>query len=286
MLVFSCLNKVFSMSLDLTPVSTLIFDLDGVVWRGEAPVAGAPRSLAKLRAAGLRCLYATNNSSRPPQFYASKLNAMGIEAAPASVVTSATATASYLERHLPHGFSVYVVGESGLRESLRGIGARVIGDAQIDAEAVSRVDCVVAGIDREFSYEKLKRAQAFLGRGAQFIATNRDSTFPLENGVAPGSGSIVAAIATAAEREPLSMGKPEPGMLLGILESYGLQPEQAAMVGDRLDTDIACAHRAGIGALFVATGVTPMPLARAASGEQRPHLCFDDLPALCAALGL
>jgi 4-nitrophenyl phosphatase len=267
---------------DLSSVSTFVFDLDGVIWRGESPVPGARESVAKLRAAGRRCLYATNNSSRQPDFFVAKLGAMGIETIAGDIVTSATATALYLSRHMPTGFSVYVVGEEGIAALLRGIGAHVV----TDQEPAERVDCVVVGIDRAFNYAKLQRAQHFLLQGAKFIATNRDSTFPIEGGVVPGSGSIVAAVATAAEMEPLSMGKPEPGMLLAILEQYGLKPEQAAMIGDRLDTDIACGHRAGIGSIFVATGVTPMETAQQASGELRPHLFFEDLPALCTALNL
>ncbi|MBW3634883.1 MAG: HAD-IIA family hydrolase [Armatimonadetes bacterium] len=269
------------MSFDLASVSTFIFDLDGVIWRGQAPVVGAVASLATLRAAGRKCLFATNNSSRPPDFYAQKLRDLGIAAAPSDVVTSATATALHLSRHMTRGFSVYLIGEEGIAGALEDIGARVVRD-----EAIESVDCVVVGIDREFSYAKLNRAQQFLLRGAVFIATNRDATFPLENGVSPGTGSIVAAVATATGREPISMGKPDPQMLLAILESENLAPQQAAMIGDRLDTDIACANRAGIGAIFVATGVTPMPVAREAQGEQRADLFFEDLPALCAALGL
>lgn len=277
--------KFFLVNLDLSTVSTFVFDLDGVVWRGDSVVPGAPESLAKLRSAGHRCLFATNNSSRAQEYYAQKLAGMGIVAAPEDIVTSATATALYLSRHMPAGFSVYVVGEEGIALALEAIGAHVFRYENV-TEAKGRVDCVVAGIDRSFTYDKLKYAQQFLLHGAKFIATNRDATFPVEEGVVPGSGSIVAAIATAAGQEPLSMGKPEPGMLLAILETYGLQPSQAAMIGDRLDTDIACAHRAGIGAIHVATGVTPTETAREATGELRPHLFFEDLPDLCVALGL
>jgi 4-nitrophenyl phosphatase len=274
-------------TLDLSAISTFVFDLDGVVWRGDSPVPGASESLAKLRAAGYRCLFATNNSSRPPQFYAQKLADMGIEATPDDIVTSASATAIYLSRHLPTGFSAYIVGEEGIALALEGIGARIVRHDDSLSEANERVDCVVAGIDRFFTYEKLKRAQQFLLGGAKFIATNRDATFPIEGGgVVPGAGSIVAAIATAAGQEPLSMGKPEPGMLLAILEKYGLEPLQVAMIGDRLDTDIACAHRAGIGAIHVSTGVVPTQAALEATGELRPHVCFEDLPELCQALPL
>ncbi|PQV63749.1 4-nitrophenyl phosphatase [Abditibacterium utsteinense] len=275
------------MNLDLAAVSTFIFDLDGVIWRGDAPVTGAPESLARLRQAGRRCLFASNNSSRIPQFYAEKLSAMGIPAAPEDVVTSSTATALYLSQHFPRGFSAYVVGEEGIVRALESIGARVISDDEISQSAgIQSVDCVVAGIDRAFNFEKLKRAQQFLLAGAQFIATNRDATFPVENGVFPGAGSIVAAIETAAGTAAISMGKPQPGMFLAILESYGLQPAQAAMIGDRLDTDIAGANRAGIGAIFVATGVTSLQTALEAKGEERPDAHFEDLPALCRALKL
>jgi len=267
-------------NLDFHAVSTLIFDLDGVIWRGEAPVPGASDSVASLRASGVRCLFATNNSSRPPLFYAQKLGAMGIDAAPDAIVTSSSATALHLSKHLPPGFSAYVVGEAGIALALQSIGAVLVD------ENAEKADCVVAGIDRDFHYSKLRAAQKFLLGGAQFIATNRDATFPVEGGVLPGAGSIVAAIATASGTEPLSMGKPEPAMLLTILEDYGLTPTQAAMIGDRLDTDIACANRAGIGAIFVATGVTPMELARQAKGEMRPDAFFEDLPALVAALNL
>lgn len=282
-----CGAKFFPVTLDLSAISTFVFDLDGVVWRGDTVIPGAPESLAKLRAAGYRCLFATNNSSRQPLFYAQKLGNMGIEATSDDIVTSSTATALYLSRHLPAGFSAYVVGEEGIAMALESIGARVVSHSDSGEEAAESVDCVVAGIDRAFSYEKLKRAQQFLLGGATFIATNRDSTFPIEGGgVVPGAGAIVAAVATAAGREPLSMGKPEPGMLLAILEKYGLEPSQAAMIGDRLDTDIACAHRAGIGAIHVATGVVTTQTALEASGELRPHLCLEDLPALCRALQL
>ena len=137
--------------------------------------------------------------------------------------------------------------------------------------------CVVAGIDRQFSYSRLNRAQQLILRGAHFVATNRDATFPLENGVAPGAGSIVAAIATASGQKPVVAGKPEPLGLQLILQEHNLRPEQAAMVGDRLDTDIACAHRAGIAALYVATGITTLQEAQNAEGELRPHACFADV---------
>jgi len=266
---------------NLSRVAAWIFDLDGVIWRGNSPIEGAAQSVEKLRAAGKRCLFATNNSARAPEHFAARLNEMGIRASPEDVVTSATATAFYLSVHLPRA-RVFVVGEDGVQGLLRDVGAHVV--TVENAEQFAEVDCVVAGIDRSFTYEKLRLAHSYIGRGARFIATNRDATFPVEGGVVPGAGSIVAAIETASGVVPLSMGKPAPAMLLGILERLNLSPDEAAMVGDRLDTDIACGARAGIGTVCVATGVTSLEEAREATGELRPDLVFRDLPDMMAAL--
>ena len=230
---------------------------------------------------GKRPLFATNNSSRAPEYFAQRLQAMNINAAPEDVVTSATATAFYVRSHWPRA-RVFVVGEEGVQTLLREAGAQVV--TIEDAHEAQSVDLVVAGIDRSFTYEKLRLAQKFILSGAKFIATNRDATFPVEGGVVPGAGSIVAAIECASGVVPLSMGKPEPAMLLGILERFGLRPDEAAIVGDRLDTDIACGARAGIGTVCVGTGVTSLEVAQKARGELKADLLFADLPALLRAM--
>jgi len=265
----------------LARVSTWIFDLDGVIWRGESPIKGAAASVERLRQMGKRPLFATNNSSRAPEYFAQRLQAMNINAAPEDVVTSATATAFYVRSHWPRA-RVFVVGEEGVQTLLREAGAQVV--TIEDAHETQSVDLVVAGIDRSFTYEKLRLAQKFILSGAKFIATNRDATFPVEGGVVPGAGSIVAAIECASGVVPLSMGKPEPAMLLGILERFGLRPDEAAIVGDRLDTDIACGARAGIGTVCVGTGVTSLEVAQKARGELKADLLFADLPALLRAM--
>ena len=270
------------LSLDSLPhVRAFIFDLDGVIWRGASPIEGAAASVERLKALGKQCFYATNNSARAPRWFAERLNAMGILATPGEVVTSATATASYVGREFP-GARVFVVGEDGVQGLLRDAGARVFvaGDVAEDEP----IEVVVAGIDRGFTYEKLRLAQQFILKGARFIATNRDATFPVEGGVVPGAGSIVAAISAASHTVPLSMGKPEPTMLLEILTQFGLDKSEAVMVGDRLDTDIACGARAGIGTILVETGVTTPEAARAATGEEKPDLIFADLRALLRAV--
>ena len=266
---------------DLTTLSALIFDLDGVIWRGHTPIDGAVESVARLRAAGKKCFYCTNNSSLSQSAFAERLRGIGLELDPQDVISSGWATAQFLAKQYPDGFSVFVVGEDGLKDTLRAVGAKVLGDEEAE-NAVA--DCVVAGIDRQFTYDKLRRAQQQILRGARFVATNRDATFPVESGIVPGSGSIIAAIATAGGTEPLTVGKPEPLMLQLCVENFGLDPRRTAMVGDRLDTDIACAHRAGLPALLVTTGVTSREGGEAARGEEKPDAIFDDLPALCRAM--
>ncbi len=280
------------------PVSHLrafIFDLDGVLWRGSEPIAGAAESVMRLRAAGRRCFYCTNNSRRRPADFANTLRAMGIELQDDEVMTSSTATALYLSSQFPAPFTAYVVGEAGLRDALRGVGAHIITDETdanngvVETHDSAAVDCVVTGIDRVFNYDKLRRAQGFILGGAQFVATNRDATFPVPrevepHGVVPGAGSIVAAIETASGVAPTTIGKPQPAMAHLLMEKFGLKPDETAMVGDRLDTDIVSARRSGIGALFVATGVNSTEQARRATGEELPDALFDDLPALCRAV--
>lgn len=271
----------FEENFDLKSLSALIFDLDGVVWRGHTPIAGAVESIALLRAAGKKCFYCTNNSSLSQPAFADRLRAIGLELGDEDVISSAWATAQFLANEYSAGFSVFVVGADDLKDTLRAVGARIFSDEEAEHDTA---DCVVAGIDRQFTYEKLRRAQQQILRGARFIATNRDATFPVETGIVPGAGSIIAAIATAAGAQPLTVGKPEPLMLQLCVEKFGLDPRRTAMVGDRLDTDIACAHRAGLPALLVTTGVTSRAGGETATGEEKPDGIFDDLPALCRAV--
>jgi phosphoglycolate phosphatase-like HAD superfamily hydrolase len=182
------------------------------------------------------------------------------------------------------------VGEDGLTSALRKVGARIVSDREADGDGDNSsqfpVDCVVAGIDRHFTYDKLRLAQRFIMNGARFVATNRDSTFPVADGVVPGAGSIVAAIETASGVTPMTVGKPQPLMMHLLLQKFGLVPGETAMVGDRLDTDIVAARRAGIGAIFVATGVNTLAEAQGARGEYKADALFENLPALCVAMNV
>lgn len=267
----------------MNDVRALIFDLDGVIWRGQTPIPGAVEAVLKLRGSGRRCLYATNNSRLLQSEFAERLRGIGLELEDEEVVTSAAATAWHLQSHFQgRKFSAYVVGEHGIKTELERIGGDVL--SETDADLMASCDAVVVGIDRFFSYEKLRLAQKLLLRGALFIATNSDWTFPTEDGVIPGAGSIVASVQAASQIEPLIIGKPSPAMLLGALERFGLEASTCVMVGDRLDTDIACGHRAQMRALWVATGVHTREQAQSARGDEKPDVMFENLSELADAV--
>ena len=266
-------------SVNLSEITTFIFDLDGVLWRGNTAIEGAIAAVKKLREAGKRCLFCTNNSSSTPAHYVEKLNDMGLHVKESDVLTSSWVTAHYLSGHFTGPFLAYVVGEEGIYSSLQKIGARIVPDSDLDS--IQSVDCVVVGIDREFNYKKLHHAQRLIQNGALFIATNRDGTYPVEDGVRPGAGSIVAAVEAASGITPVTVGKPRSVMVDLALQKLNLKPDEVAFVGDRLDTDIACARRAGITAICVLTGVTSEEKAVRARGELRPHYIYATLTDLC-----
>ena len=261
-------------AVNLSHIKVWVFDLDGVIWRGNSAIEGAAPAVAALQARGCRAMFASNNSTRTPQFFSDKLRQMDIQAAPADIVTSTTVTVAYLQKRFAHGGRIFIVGEAGLRAQLESAGFEVTQKTDGDLEDVI---AVVVGLAREFCYADVARAQSYILGGALFIATNRDATFPIEGGVLPGAGAVVAAIETASGSVPATMGKPEPTMLRQIVEASKLQNDQVAMIGDRLDTDIACAHRAGVGSVWVATGVVNWETARAAQNEEKPNFLFNDL---------
>ncbi len=275
-------------NLDFSTLSAFIFDLDGVIWRGATAIAGAVESISRLQNAGKHCVYCTNNASSTPADYVEKLASLGIKAQEDDIMTSALATALYLSSQLTGQFSAYVVGEEGLVSMLRKTGARVVTmqgmnpiTNDIIEDTAFPVDCVVVGIDRSFNYDKLRLAQRFIMNGARFIATNRDATFPVLDGVVPGAGAIVSAIETASGTSPLTVGKPQALMPMLLMQRFGFKAETTAFVGDRLDTDMVAAHRANLSAIFVATGISTREAAERARGQQKPDAILADLPELC-----
>ena len=247
-----------------------IFDLDGVLYRGEDAIDGAAETLARFRALPSPPLlfFLTNNSTQARRDYAAKLTRLGMPCSEGEIVTSASATAAYLQGQGAAGRSALVVGGHGIREELTRVGMEIIpADAAIETHA----DFVVVGLDRQFTYHTLWRAQQAILRGAAFVATNRDDSYPVEGGqVIPGGGAMVAAIEACTETTPLVIGKPEPYGLQAILDAAGVSPAEALMIGDRLDTDVLCGNRLGVPTVLVLTGVTSEAKVRQAPPEMQP----------------
>jgi phosphoglycolate/pyridoxal phosphate phosphatase family enzyme len=263
------------------PLSRLdlsIFDIDGVIVRGKLPMPGAAEAVAFLRGRGVAVRFLTNNSTLTRQHYADMLSAMGIPCQPDEVMNSAHATALYLlERNLAKG-DIVVVGETGLIEELANAGIPAVHWSRAE-----RADAVVVGLDRQFNYEALKKAQQWILDGAAFVASNRDGSYPVEDGLIPGAGSVVAAIEAAAATKPHLVGKPNTFMLDKVMAEVGAEPQSTLLIGDRLETDIELGRRAGAWTALVLTGVTDRQAADKLPPARRPHIILEtlrDLPAL------
>jgi len=246
----------------------LLFDLDGVLYRGEEPVPAAPAALAELRRAGARPVFLTNNSSRTPEQVAGKLRGLGIEADPAEVVTSALATAELLAAR--GGGSAFVVGQDGVRRALADAGLEVV-DGEPD-----HADLVVVGFDGSVTYDRLKTACLLVQRGARLVATNPDASYPAGDGLWPGAGALLAVITTTTGATPEVVGKPfAPLFEAALARGGGGRP---LVVGDRLDTDIEGAVRLGWDSMLVLTGVSTR--SQAGADGPRPTYVAEDVGAL------
>ncbi|MHB9037358.1 MAG: HAD-IIA family hydrolase [Armatimonadota bacterium] len=266
------------MELTNTDRFTYVFDLDGVIYRGYEPQPHAKEVLLALRSRGHAVRFYTNNAAKSRQFYVSKLESMGIPTPIGDIMTSSYATALYFIEKNAIGKTVYRIGERGMAEEFEAVGMKVLYD---DDEPNAKIDFVTVGIDREFHYRKLARAQKAILDGAQFIATNEDATFPVEGGaLMPGGGCMVAAVRTATGIEPFVVGKPETYAYDKILELTNCPPERSIMIGDRLETDIMVGNRAGAQSVLVLTGVTSREQAESAMGELKPDRIIDTLEEL------
>lgn len=270
----------------------VIFDLDGVVYRGEEPVPGAADLVNALRRSGRLVRFATNNSSATRAEYVARLAGHGIAATTEEIVTSSYATLEHIDAHLPQVRRVLAIGAPGLVAELRdgGLDVTPVTDAAPadwnGGPLPARYDAVVSGLDRLIDYRRLGIAAAAIREGALFIATNADVRYPTPEGFAPGAGAIVAALATVSGVEPLVIGKPQPAMFQAILEHDGVPATDALVIGDNPDADIIAARRAGIASVLVLTGVVDAAAARALEGDRRPDHVAPGPAAVAELLGL
>lgn len=243
----------------LREIDAYLIDLDGTLYRGNEVIADAPAFVEWLQASGKKYLYVTNNSSRTPEQVAEHLQHLGIPAEAGHVFTSSQVAAEYIRSDERTGKRVFPVGEIGLYTALREAGCEIVEDGP--------ADYVVQGIDREFSYEKLKKASLLIQGGATFISTNVDKALPTEHGLLPGSGSLAAAIRTASGTDPLVMGKPAARMIDFAVERLGVPKERAVVVGDNLETDILAGVNADVRTVLVLTGFSKQEHIAGAEGQ-------------------
>lgn len=265
------------MSTSNIKIKHLIIDMDGVLWRGDTPLPGLNAFFDTMAELAIGFVLATNNASKTAVQYVEKLARFGIELPANRILTSAEATAQYLSHYHPSGAKAYVVGESGLELAMQAYGFVLINsDGFVGAE--DRADVVVVGMTREVCYRQLANAALLINHGAQFVGTNPDVTFPSEIGLLPGAGSLLAFLSTATGQQPLIIGKPNRGVFDEALKRLEAIPAETAMVGDRLNTDIAGGRAAGLKTILLMTGITRDQDLH--DSEIKPDWIFRDLPAL------
>jgi HAD superfamily hydrolase (TIGR01450 family) len=249
----------------------LLLDLDGTVWVGDSAVDGAVEAVAALREAGRSVAFLTNDVRQAPEEFVRKLWGLGVRAALDEIVTAGAA----LQFHLAErgGGSAYVIGSRALVDHVAAAGMRIANRT----EFATRADVVVVGGHTGFDYEELRIATQAVLRGAELIGATRDLTYPMPDGPWPGTGAVLAAVEAAAGRPAdRTIGKPEPGMYAAALDRLG--PGRVLAVGDKLDTDVAGARRAGLDSALVLTGATSR--AEADAADPRPTHVAASLGAL------
>ncbi len=236
-----------TVDLKLNTIRGVVLDMDGVLWRDAITLPDAPFFLRFLLQKGIPFQLATNNSTKTLTEYAEKCAAQGLPVAPEQITTSSLVTLEYLRANFPTGTPIYVIGSPSLASIYTQAGYQIQPDG---------ARAVIVGLDIHATYEKLKTAFRCILAGAQFIATNIDATFPAADGFNPGAGSLVAALEHSTGQSALVMGKPESAIFEVAVSRLGCAPQEALMIGDRLDTDIAGAQRAGLRTALVLTGVS------------------------------
>lgn len=250
----------------------LLLDLDGTLYRGHAVIEGAPAALAD-DASAQRLMYVTNNASRGPETVAAHLTELGFRASIDEVVTSAQAAARLLAERLAPGADVLIIGTDDLAAEVIAVGLNPIRRFGETSPAA-----VVQGHSPQTGWADLAEAAYALRADALWVAANTDKTLPNERGLAPGNGSMVAALRAASEREPIVAGKPYAPLLEDALVRAGTR--SALVVGDRLDTDIEGANTVGLESLLVLTGVSTLGELKNAAAESIPTFVADSLDAL------
>jgi len=250
----------------LCETETFVLDLDGTMYLSDVLLPGAREFIAYLGATGKRFVFITNNSSKTAKEYVEKLTRLGIPATLENVYTSLDATIAWLVRQ--EGRRVYALGTASFTKQLEQAGFTITDN---------RPDWVLLGYDTTIDYEKIRRAARVIRAGARFVATHPDINCPTSDGPVPDAGAFIRLFEAATGKSPVICGKPYPSMVEGALGRLGGKPERAAIVGDRLYTDMAMGRAAGILAVLVLSGETHEADIAHAPEDHRPHLVFENL---------
>lgn len=259
--------------MDLKRLGGFVLDMDGVLWHGEQALPGVTEFFEYMQDESIKIVLATNNPSKRPSEFAQKARSFGLPVDAEQIVTSSVATVDYLKDTYPQGTRIHVIGEQALKELVAEAGYEL---------ADQDVSAVVAALERDMTYETIKRGVLLIRGGAEFIGTNGDPAYPSEEGFIPGSGMMVTALAASSGQEPVIMGKPHRGIFDLAMQKLGLPVDQVASVGDRLDTDVVGGAQYGMRTVLLLTGIAQQK--DLASSEIKPDWVFKDLPEFLAAL--
>lgn len=254
-------------------IKGLILDMDGVIWRSTEPIGNLPQIFSKLSEIGMQVTFATNNATRDEQQYVDKLASFGVQVNKDQIVNSCMATSHRLIESYPDGGPLYIIGESGLINTLERAGFYHSENMPL---------AVVVGMDRAVDYEKMGKAAILIRKGVPFYGTNPDKSFPTPEGQTIGTGAILAAIEAATDVSPIICGKPFPDMMYLALEKMNITADEALVVGDRYETDIIGGINANCQTVLVLSGVTSAE--KATSVDPQPDIIMKDLTELVEKL--
>jgi 4-nitrophenyl phosphatase len=227
-------------------ISGLILDMDGVLWRESVPIGDLVQIFAKIEQLGLKFILATNNATRTPQQYVNKLADFGVVIGEEKIINSSMAVAFLLRKKYPQGGPVFIFGEVGLTQALNKAGFY-----HSEKEPLA----VIASMDREINFQKLKTATLLIRTGVPFYGTNPDRTYPTPEGLIPGAGAILGLLEIASDVSPIIAGKPNATLYEFALERLGTTSAETLVVGDRLETDIIGGQRLGCPTAIVLSGI-------------------------------
>lgn len=259
----------------LKGIRHVALDMDGTIYMGMSLFDYTKPFLARLKQMGITYSFLTNNPSTSIADYLKKLAGMGIEATADEMYTTALATIDYLKTHLPAAKRLFILGTPSMTSEFVKAGFEVAEDSADD-----RPDAVVVAFDKTLTYDRLCRAAWWIQQGLPYIATNPDRVCPTDQPtVLVDCGSICKCLEHATSRQPdITLGKPDPNMLSGIMQRYGLRADEIAMVGDRIYTDVQMAFNAGAFGVLVLSGETTLDIV--AEAPRKPDLTADSIAVL------